>query len=65
MQFSERMSRIQPSAIRDVQKKISKKPGVISFAAGLPDPDLFPLEALAVSTEKMIREKVKKLFNMD
>lgn len=62
MQFSERMSRIQPSAIRDVQKKISKKPGVISFAAGLPDPDLFPLDALAVSTEKMIREKGKEAF---
>ena len=62
MQFSERMSRIQPSAIRDVQKKISKKQGVISFAAGLPDPDLFPLDALAVSTEKMIREKGKEAF---
>ncbi len=62
MQFSDRMSRIQPSAIRDVQKKIAKKSGVISFAAGLPDPDLFPLDALAVCTEKMIREKGKEAF---
>lgn len=62
MQFSKRMDRIKPSAIRAVQKRIANKPGVISFAAGLPDPDLFPLADLEKATVNMIREKGKEAF---
>lgn len=62
MNFSVRMSRIKPSAIRDVQKKISQRPGVISFAAGLPDPDLFPLDDLAAATEETIHKHGKVAF---
>lgn len=62
MNFSVRMSRIKPSAIRDVQKKISQRPGVISFAAGLPDPDLFPLDDLSAATEATIHKHGKIAF---
>lgn len=57
MKFSVRMDRLKASAIRDVQKRIASKSGVVSFAAGLPDPDLFPLENLRKSTDEMIENK--------
>jgi 2-aminoadipate transaminase len=62
MEFSKRMSRIKPSAIRSVQKRIAARPGVISFAAGLPDPDLFPLKDLETATSHMIETKGKQAF---
>ena len=57
MNYSIRMDRIKPSAIRSVQKKIASKPGVISFAAGLPDPHLFPLEDLQKATQSLMQTK--------
>ena len=62
MKFSTRMNRMKPSAIRDVQKKIAAKPDVISFAAGLPDPALFPLDDYKKSTDDMIDEKGPAAF---
>lgn len=62
MKFSTRMDRIKPSAIRDVQKKISAKPDVISFAAGLPDPALFPLDDYKKAADDMIDEKGASAF---
>jgi len=63
MSFSIRMSRTKASGIRAVQKKIAQKPGVISFAAGLPDPNLYPLEDLKVATDKLMDEDGKKAFS--
>ena len=54
MKYSVRLERLKPSAIRAVQKKISAKGNVISFAAGLPDPDYFPVEDLKKATINMI-----------
>ena len=54
MGYSIRMDRVKPSAIRSVQKRIASKQGVISFAAGLPDPDLFPMEDLKKSDRKSV-----------
>lgn len=62
MKFSVRMDRLKASAIRDVQKRIASKSGVVSFAAGLPDPDLFPLENLRKSTDEMIENKGAAAF---
>lgn len=56
MRYSRRMERVKPSAIRSVQKKIAQKQGVISFAAGLPDPDYFPLADLKTATMEMMEE---------
>ena len=38
------MKRMQASTIREILK-ITKRPGIISFAGGLPAPELFPLKA--------------------
>ena len=62
MGYSIRMDRVKPSAIRSVQKRIASKQGVISFAAGLPDPDLFPMDDLKKSTMEMIEKKGKQAF---
>ena len=62
MGYSIRMDRVKPSAIRSVQKRIASKQGVISFAAGLSDPDLFPMDDLKKSTMEMIEKKGKQAF---
>lgn len=54
MSFSKRMSRIKPSGIRAVQKRIAGKSDMISFAAGLPDPALYPLEDLRKAADTML-----------
>ena len=56
MSYSKRMARIKPSAIRDVQKRIAARSGVISFAAGLPDPALFPLDDYKKAINDMMDE---------
>ena len=57
MNYSVRMDKVKPSAIRSVQKRIASKEGVISFAAGLPDPSLFPMDDLKKATVNMMDTK--------
>jgi 2-aminoadipate transaminase len=40
------MSRIKTSAVREILK-VAERPDILSFAGGLPAPELFPLEAIA------------------
>ncbi|MGH8016190.1 MAG: PLP-dependent aminotransferase family protein, partial [Candidatus Zixiibacteriota bacterium] len=47
------MSALQPSAVREILK-ISSRPGVISFAGGLPAPELFPLDEITESAKRVI-----------
>jgi DNA-binding transcriptional MocR family regulator len=44
--FSERVAALKSSAIREILRVVNR-PDVISFAGGLPAPELFPSEALA------------------
>src|SRR5260370_9589325 len=44
--FARRMSRMHTSAIREILK-VTERPDILSFAGGLPAPELFPAEALA------------------
>jgi 2-aminoadipate transaminase len=44
--FASRMARMPASAIRELLK-VSEQPKVISFAGGLPAPELFPVSAIA------------------
>lgn len=44
--FATRASRMKASEIRELLKLLDQ-PGIISFAGGIPDPDLFPSEAFA------------------
>lgn len=62
MGFSVRMSRIKASGIRAVQKRIAGKSDMISFAAGLPDPELYPLEDLRKAADTMLEKEGPKAF---
>lgn len=62
MSFSKRMSRIKPSGIRVVQKRIAGKSDMISFAAGLPDPALYPLEDLRKAADTMLEKEGATAF---
>jgi 2-aminoadipate transaminase len=51
--FSERMDGVKSSAIRDILK-LTMKPGMISFAGGLPAPELFPVKEIAKGTQSVL-----------
>lgn len=44
--LSARAVRLAPSAVREILK-VAERPDVLSFAGGLPAPELFPVEAIA------------------
>ncbi len=46
IRLARRMSRMPPSAVREILK-VAEQPDVLSFAGGLPAPELFPIEAIA------------------
>ncbi len=50
--FSNRISNVQKSFIREILK-VSADPSIISFAGGLPNGDLFPVENIKASTNKV------------
>lgn len=54
--FGERARRIQASTIRELLK-LTQRPGVLSFAGGLPAPELFPKEEAAAKAAEILREK--------
>lgn len=56
IKFANRMGEIKPSAIRELTKLIQQTPGVISFAGGLPAPELFPIDEI----EQVCREVIKQ-----
>ncbi|MDR1660018.1 MAG: PLP-dependent aminotransferase family protein [Desulfovibrio sp.] len=58
MQFSERAKAARPSPIREAMK-YSLADGVISFAGGLPAPDLFPVDALREIMPRILAEEGK------
>jgi 2-aminoadipate transaminase len=53
--FAKRTERMQSSAIRELLK-ISNLPGVISFAGGLPSPDVFPIERFMEACQTILRD---------
>ncbi len=53
--FSKRTHGMKPSTIREILK-LTQKPEVISFAGGLPAPNLFPVEHLQEATNKIFQE---------
>ncbi len=50
--FSDRISSLKPSAIREILK-VTSDPTVISFAAGSPAPDAFPAKEMAEITAEL------------
>ncbi len=52
--FAHRMDKLKASAIRELLK-LTERPEVISFAGGLPAPELFPVADFAVACEEVLR----------
>lgn len=59
IKISNRMSRIKASEIREILK-ITQRPEVISFAGGLPAPELFPIEQIIKANEVVLRNEGEK-----
>ena len=60
--FAKRMERMQSSEIRELLK-LTQKPEIISFAGGLPAPELFPVEELAkMSKDEVARELLDRVL---
>lgn len=57
--FAQRMDNVKPSTIREILK-LTQGSEVISFAGGLPAPDLFPIEALREATDRVLREEGRR-----
>ncbi|MDK9700295.1 MAG: PLP-dependent aminotransferase family protein [bacterium] len=47
-ELAHRMSLVKSSAVREILK-VTERPEIISFAGGLPAPELFPVEAIAAA----------------
>lgn len=59
--FSDRVASVQPSAIREILK-FTSDPEVISFAAGNPAPEAFPVDTIArLSAEIFAQEPISAL----
>ena len=54
--FADRMSGIKPSDIREILK-VAAQPDIISFAGGLPAPELFPVEEMKAALDAVMDEK--------
>ncbi|GAB3472808.1 aminotransferase-like domain-containing protein [Polaromonas eurypsychrophila] len=50
-----RAEKMNPSVIREILK-VTEKPGIISFAGGLPSPKTFPISDFADACAKVLRE---------
>jgi len=53
--FARRMNVMQPSSIREMLK-VTEQPDVISFAGGLPAPELFPVMEVRAAAERALAE---------
>lgn len=53
--YAERMSNLKASEIREILK-VTQRPEVISFAGGLPAPELFPIEEIKAVNQLVLEE---------
>jgi 2-aminoadipate transaminase len=59
LRFSERTNGIKASEIRELLK-LTEQPEIISFAGGLPAPELFPIDKMETISIKVLRENGKE-----
>ena len=57
-QMARRADKMNPSVIREILK-VTEKPGIISFAGGLPSPLTFPIDAMRKASERVLRDDGK------
>ena len=55
-QLAQRAQRMNPSVIRELLK-LTERPGIISFAGGLPSPKTFPVEAMRLAADQVLRDE--------
>lgn len=53
--LAQRAHKMNPSVIREILK-VTERPGIISFAGGLPSPKTFPVEVFAEACAKVLRD---------
>lgn len=53
--LARRAERMNPSVLREILK-VTERPGIISFAGGLPSPRTFPIDAFAEACAKVLRD---------
>ena len=53
--LARRAERMNPSVLREILK-VTERPGIISFAGGLPSPQTFPVDAFSQACERVLRE---------
>jgi 2-aminoadipate transaminase len=54
--YATRVQRMQSSAIREILK-ITQEPDIISFAGGLPAPELFPIKEIDEATQRVLEQQ--------
>ncbi|MEA5092938.1 2-aminoadipate transaminase [bioreactor metagenome] len=59
--FAKRMERMQASEIRELLK-LTQQPDIISFAGGLPAPELFPIEEIAKVSHDLVLKEGRQLL---
>jgi 2-aminoadipate transaminase len=53
--LARRAEKMNPSVIREILK-VTEKPGIISFAGGLPSPKTFPVDAMLEATQRVLTQ---------
>lgn len=61
--FAHRMLQMRPSTIREILK-VTAEPDVISFAGGLPAPELFPVDAVRDAADLVLEQEEGRRSNM-
>ena len=56
IKFSSRMNLLKGSAIRELLA-LANKPEVLSFAGGMPAPELFPVDKIKAATDAVLEEQ--------
>ena len=63
MKFAKRNNYVELSEIREILK-VTENPEIISFAGGLPAPELFPVEELKRVCEEVLSTMERLPFNI-
>jgi 2-aminoadipate transaminase len=50
---------MNPSVIREILK-LTERPGIVSLAGGLPSPDTFPVEAMRIAADRVLRDSPRE-----
>jgi 2-aminoadipate transaminase len=61
IKYADRMQLLRASDIREILK-VTAHPEVISFAGGLPAPELFPVDELREISDRVLREEGRKVL---